>query len=318
MGWGRGGPGRTPGAAQRRVASSIAATVEGLIANLMSKSSPSSGDHPSNNLPCGCRPHHTGPIDEHSREDHTGQSRGLPLDPGASPRPRACRRGRSQVPRPHLPRPARVPPLRSRGRDLPLPRPLRRRLPPRRALPRRPPGPRRRPRQRSHHRHHPHPPLRRTHRPQEPRRTHARPRDRPHQRPEGDLPPRPPPVELPAHHDGPQRDQQVQSGVHLLLRVRRGQDRRHDVRSRAQLHERGDRAGERRLHVRAVGGPAGRAPDLLRRRDAAQLQGAEEDGGVCARAGEGAGEGCRLLADDQRHAASRRSDRLAGGEPRSG
>ena len=39
---------------------------------------------------------------------------------------------------------------------------------------------------------------------------------------------------------------------------------------------------------------------------------------VCARAGEGAGEGCRLLADDQRHAASRRSDRLAGREPRSG
>ena len=86
----------------------------------------------------------------------------------------------------------------------------------------------------------------------------------------------PPADAVPADDDGAQRHQPVQPELHLLLRVRRGQDRRHRERQEAEVHERGDRAPERGLHAQGGGRQQGGAPHLLRRRDAAQLPGAEE------------------------------------------
>ena len=54
---------------------------------------------------------------------------------------------------------------------------------------------------------------------------------------------------LPLTDDGAQRHQPVQPGLHLLLRVRRGQDRRHRERQAAEVHERGDGARERRVRA---------------------------------------------------------------------
>ena len=67
-----------------------------------------------------------------------------------------------------------------------------------------------------------------------------------------------------------QRHEQVQSVVRILLRVRRGPHRRGD--DQAALHERGNRPAERGLHVRRVGRFADGEPDVLRRRDADELQ----------------------------------------------
>ena len=78
----------------------------------------------------------------------------------------------------------------------------------------------------------------------------------------------------------PQCDEQVQPVVRLLLRVRRGQARRGE--DQAAVHERRDGAAERRLHVRRVGRLADGAPDVLRRRDAAQLQDAQVVAHLCA------------------------------------
>ena len=45
-----------------------------------------------------------------------------------------------------------------------------------------------------------------------------------------------------ADDDGAERDEPVQPGVHVLLRVRRGQDRRHGPRQAVEVHDRGDGA----------------------------------------------------------------------------
>ena len=43
---------------------------------------------------------------------------------------------------------------------------------------------------------------------------------------------------VPVDDDGSQRDEPVQSGVHVLLRVQRRQDRRHREREEAEVHDR--------------------------------------------------------------------------------
>ena len=58
---------------------------------------------------------------------------------------------------------------------------------------------------------------------------------------------------VPADDDGAERHQPVQPELHLLLRVRRGQDRRHRERQAAEVHERGDGARERRVPAAGVG-----------------------------------------------------------------
>ena len=60
-------------------------------------------------------------------------------------------------------------------------------------------------------------------------------------------------AKLPADDDGPQRDQPVQPELHVLLRVRRGQDRRHGKREAGEVHERGDCAGERGVSAAGIG-----------------------------------------------------------------
>ena len=61
----------------------------------------------------------------------------------------------------------------------------------------------------------------------------------------------------PAADAGGQRHQPVQPQLRILLRVRRGQDRRHRERSAAEVHERGD--GARRPSTSPCGRAAGRA-----------------------------------------------------------
>ena len=101
---------------------------------------------------------------------------------------------------------------------------------------------------------------------------------------------------------------QCNLSLHLLLRVRRGQDRRHRERQEAEVHERGDRAPERGVHAQGVGRQQGRAHHVLRRRDAAQLPGAEADDRLRAPARRRAGQGRRLQPHDQRaRCSSRRS-----------
>ena len=70
---------------------------------------------------------------------------------------------------------------------------------------------------------------------------------------------------------GRQRHQPVQPGLHLLLRVRRRQDRRYRERQAAEVHERGNGARERRLHAARIARQPDRAHDVLRRRDADEL-----------------------------------------------
>ena len=81
----------------------------------------------------------------------------------------------------------------------------------------------------------------------------------------------------PADDAGAERHQPVQPELHVLLRVRRGQDRRHRERQAAEVHERGDGARERRVHAAGVGRQQGRAHHVLRRRDADELPGAQVD-----------------------------------------
>ena len=108
-----------------------------------------------------------------------------------------------------------------------------------------------------------------------------------------------------------ERDEQVQPVVRLLLRVRRGQDRRGV--DQAAFHERGDGEAERGLHVQRVGRFAEREPDVLRRRDAAELQDASSRRWPTRRKGSRARQAGQRQSDDERDAAARRSDRLDGG-----
>ena len=69
---------------------------------------------------------------------------------------------------------------------------------------------------------------------------------------------------------------QCNLALHVLLRVRRGQDRRHRERQAAEVHERGD--GARRASTSCcseAGDNTTRAHHVLRRRDADELPGAE-------------------------------------------
>jgi hypothetical protein len=77
----------------------------------------------------------------------------------------------------------------------------------------------------------------------------------------------------PAHHDGAERHEQVQPGVHVLLRIRRGPDCR-PTGAKPRFLDEATAKSERGLHVRRVGQQSDREPHLFRWRDAAQLQGA--------------------------------------------
>ena len=76
---------------------------------------------------------------------------------------------------------------------------------------------------------------------------------------------------------GRQRHQPVQPGLHVLLRVRRRQDRRYRERQAAEVHERGDRARGGRVCVARIAREPARAHHVLRRRNADELNGAEVD-----------------------------------------
>ena len=109
-----------------------------------------------------------------------------------------------------------------------------------------------------------------------------------------------------------QRHQPVQPRLHLLLRVRRGQDRRHHQRPAAQVHERGDGARERRVCLARVAREHARAHHVLRRRDADELPGAEGHHCLCAAAGRRGWQGHRLQPDHQCDAAAAGGDRVPG------
>ncbi len=102
---------------------------------------------------------------------------------------------------------------------------------------------------------------------------------------------------------------QCNLALHLLLRVRRGQDRRHRERQEAEVHDRGDGARQSvDFMLKESGDNQVRPPHVLRRRDADELPGAEADHRLRAAAGGGGRQGGRLQPDDQRDAAaSRRS-----------
>ena len=88
-----------------------------------------------------------------------------------------------------------------------------------------------------------------------------------------------------------------------------GEDRS-SRRRQAAVHERGDRPAERRLHVRRGRRFADGESDVLRRRDADELQGSQISARVRARTRRRARQGCQLEPHDERDAAARRGHRL--------
>ena len=113
---------------------------------------------------------------------------------------------------------------------------------------------------------------------------------------------------IPLADTRPQCDEQVQSVVWLLLRVRRRPD--HGALDEAAVHERSCRQAERGFSLHRSWRFAHRQPHLLRRRDAPQLQDASDGLGVRARARRVAGQSRQRQPDDERHAAARRGHRL--------
>ena len=79
---------------------------------------------------------------------------------------------------------------------------------------------------------------------------------------------------------------------------------------------RGDRARERRVPAQGERSEPGRAPDVLRRRDAAQFSGPAVDHRLRAAARGRSRQDDRLQPDDQRHAAQARHHRVPGRERR--
>ena len=109
---------------------------------------------------------------------------------------------------------------------------------------------------------------------------------------------------------GRQRHQPVQPGLHLLLRVRRRQDRRHRERQAAEVHERGDGARGGRVRAARIARQPARAHHVLRRRNADELQRAQGDDRLRAPARRRSRQGHRLQPDDQRDAAAAGRDRV--------
>ena len=103
-------------------------------------------------------------------------------------------------------------------------------------------------------------------------------------------------------HHGAQRHEPVQPRVHLLLRVQRGQDRRHRQRQAAEVHDDRDGDAERRVHAEGGGRQRGRPPHLLRRRDADELSGAEGNHRLRTAARRGGRQGGGFQPHDQRDA----------------
>ena len=78
-----------------------------------------------------------------------------------------------------------------------------------------------------------------------------------------------------AEDAGPERHQPVQPELHVLLRVRRGQDRRHRRTAQPKFMSEETARESVDFMLARVGEPAARAPHVLRRRDAAELPGAQ-------------------------------------------
>ena len=111
---------------------------------------------------------------------------------------------------------------------------------------------------------------------------------------------------------------QCNLALHLLLRVRRGQDRRHDQRRAAEVHVDRDGEAERRVHAEGVGRQQGGPSHLLRRRNADELPGAEGDDRLRAQARRRGGQGSGLQPDHQRDAAQAGGHRRSWSRTRSG